>query len=172
MYNGLMSLIKLILVPEDELSDQQKQGILELERQCFGDVDPKEGEECFYAEVHARILAYSSERLVGYLILHKRKVEFDGREIIVGGAVGACVAVDIRGKGIGERLMKKGLAVLKRQGCDVACLNADPKNLEAAFELYKKLGLPEVEEERFHNKSRKHVKEEKGKKGILEQFSD
>jgi len=136
-----MSLIKLVLVPEDELSDQQKQGVLELERQCFGDVDPKEVEECFYTEVLARILAYSSEKLVGYLMLHKKKIEFDGREIVVGGAVGACVAVSIRGRGIGKRLMKKGLAVLKKQGCDVACLNADPENRKAAFELYKKLGF-------------------------------
>ena len=140
-----MSLIKLVLVPEDELSDQQKQGVLELERQCFGDVDPKEGEECFYAEVHGRILAYSREELVGYLILHKRNMEFDGREIIVGGAAGACVAECMRGRGIGERLMKKGLAALKKQGCDVACLNADPKNRKAAFELYKKLGFKLME---------------------------
>ncbi len=141
----MMSLIKLILVPEDELSDQQKQGVLKLERRCFGDVDPKEVEECFYAEVHARILAYSNEELVGYLILHKRNIEFDDREIIVGGAVGVCVAECMRGKGIGKRLMKKGLAVLKKQGCDVACLNADPKNRKAAFELYKKLDFKLME---------------------------
>ena len=42
-----MSLIKLILVPEDELSNQQKQGVLELERQCFGDVNPKEGKALY-----------------------------------------------------------------------------------------------------------------------------
>jgi ribosomal protein S18 acetylase RimI-like enzyme len=140
-----MGLIELVLVPEDELSDQQKQGVLELERQCFGDVDPKEVEECFYAEVHARILAYFSEKLVGYLLLHRRKIEFDGREIIMGGTVGACVAVGIRGRGIGKMLMKKGLAVLKRQSCDVACLNADPENRKAAFELYKKLGFKLME---------------------------
>jgi len=136
MYYGLTNLIKLIQVPEDELSDQQRQGILELERTCFGDVDPEEIEERFCAEVHARILAYSNEKLVGYLILHKRKIEFDDREIIVGGAVGACVAKYMRRRGIGKRLMNKGLAVLKKQGCDVACLNADPENRKAAFELY------------------------------------
>lgn len=136
-----MSLIKLILVPENELSDQQKQGVLKLEDQCFGDVDPKEGEECFYAAIFARILAYANEELVGYLILHKRNVEFDGRKIFVGGAVGACVVEHMRGKGLGIKLMKKGLAVLKKQNCDVACLNADPTNRNAAFELYNKLGF-------------------------------
>lgn len=140
-----MSLIKLTLVPKDELSYQQKQAVLELQRQCFGDVDPKEAEECFYAEVHARILAYSNEELVGYLILHKRNIKFDGREIIMGGAVGACVAECMRGRGIGKRLMKKGLAILKNQGCDVACLNADLENRKAAFELYKKLGFKLME---------------------------
>ena len=140
-YNGLMNLIKLILVSESRLSDQQKQDIVELERLCFGDVDPKEGEECFYAENFARILAYANEELIGYLILHKRNIEFDGREILVGGPVGACVAEHMRGKGVGAKLMKKGLEVLKKQRCDVACLNADPINRKAAFKLYKKLGF-------------------------------
>ena len=139
------SLITLILVPEDELSHHQKQGVLELERQCFGDVDPKEGKEYFYAEVNARILAYLAKKLIGYLILHQRKVEFDSREIIVGGAVGACVAVGMRGRGIGERLMKKGLVALKRYGCAVTCLNADPEKRKTAFELYKRLGFKLME---------------------------
>ncbi len=140
-----MSSASLILVPESELSAQQKQGLIELERQCFGDVSLKECEECFYAEVHARVLAYSKGRLVGCLILHKRKIEFDGREITMGGAVGACVSSDIRGRGISQKLIKKGLAVLKEQGCDVACLNADLDNRREAFELYKKLGFKLME---------------------------
>jgi len=136
-----MDSIKLILVPENRPSDQQKQGIIGLQRQCFGDVDPLEAEECFCAESFARILAYSNEEVVGCLTLHKRKIEFDGRNVFVGGAVGACVAEHMRGKGIGTKMMKKGLEILKEEGCDVVCLNADPINRKVAFELYKKLGF-------------------------------
>jgi len=137
----VMSLIRVILVPEIKLSDQQKQGIEALERLCFSDVDPKEGEEYFYAESSGRILAYHDDELVGYLILHKRDIEFDGREIVVGGAVGACVAEHIRGRGIATKMMKMGLEALKEQKCDVACLNADPLNRKIAFKLYKRLGF-------------------------------
>lgn len=56
-----MNLVRLILVPEGELSDRQKYGIVELDRQCFSDVDPEEGEECFYSENFARILAHDNE---------------------------------------------------------------------------------------------------------------
>ncbi len=136
-----MNLVRLILVPEGELSDQQKYGIGELNRQCFSDVDPQEGEECFFAESFARILAYDNDELVGCLTLHKRNIEFDKKEILVGGAVGACVTEHMRGKGIGVRLMKKGLAVLERHNCDVACLNANPIKRKIAYGIYKKLGF-------------------------------
>jgi len=104
-------------------------------------VDPEEVEECFYAESFARILAYDNDELVGCLKLHKRNIEFDEKEILVGGAVGACVAAHMRGKGIGIRLMKNGLTILKKHNCDVACLNADPINRKISYELYKKLGF-------------------------------
>lgn len=138
---GLMEMIKIILVPEIELSDQQKQGAEELERQCFSDVDPKEGEECFCAESFARILAYNNNELVGCLTLHKRNMKFDGRELVLGGAVGACVAEYVRGRGIATKMMKKELEILGEQKCDVACLNADSVKRKTAYRLYQRLGF-------------------------------
>ncbi|MCK4477205.1 GNAT family N-acetyltransferase [Candidatus Bathyarchaeota archaeon] len=134
-------MIKVILVPEIKLSNQQKQGIEELERLCFSDVDPKEGEECFCAESFARILAYNNNELVGHLILHKRDMKFDGRKVVLGGVVGACVTEHMRGRGIATKMMKKGLEVLRKQKCDVACLNADPVKRKTAYRLYQRLGF-------------------------------
>lgn len=134
-------MIRIRLVFEDFLTDEQKAGIEGLERQCFSDVDPEEGEECFYAESFARILAYSNGELVGHLVLHKRNIEFDGKRVILGGTAGVCVAEHMRERGIATKMMKKGLEVLKEQECDVACLNADPLKRKTAFELYKKLGF-------------------------------
>ena len=139
-----MSMIELLLVSETELTDEQRQGIELMEKQCFSDVDLEEVEECFYAESFARILAYSGDELVGHLLLHKRDIEFDGRGV-VGGAVGACVVEPMRGRGIATKMMKEGLEVLRVQDCDVACLNADPVNRRTAFELYKRLGFELME---------------------------
>lgn len=140
-------MIRFLLVSENDLSDEQRRGIEHLEMHCFGDVDSKDVEECFYAESFARILAYNGDKLVGYLLLHMRDIEFDGREVVLGGAVGACVTEAMRGKGIATKMMKKGLEVLRAHNCDVACLNADLVNRRIAFELYKRLGFELMEKE-------------------------
>lgn len=132
-------MVKFLLVPEGKLTDQQKSSMDKLERECFSDVNPKEAEECFYAESFVRVLAYSKDELVGHLRLFRRNVEFDGRKVVLGGAEGACVTRRMRGRGIATAMMRKGLAVLKRRKCDVACLNADlSKNI---YKLYEKLGF-------------------------------
>jgi GNAT superfamily N-acetyltransferase len=136
-----MDLLEFLIILENELAEEQKQGVRVLEKQCFSDVDPKEAEECFYAEKFARILAYHSNELVGSMILHKRIIEFDGRTVLVGGPVGVCVKEHMRKKGIGSKMMKKALEVLKEHNCDVACLNADPVDRNEAYDLYKKLGF-------------------------------
>jgi GNAT superfamily N-acetyltransferase len=133
----VMDNIKVLVVSENELTDQQRLGIGNLERQCFSDVDPKEAEECFYAKSFGRILAYSDDRLVGHLMLIRRNIEFDGRKVSLGGVAGACVTENMRGKGIATKMIKKGLEVLRKEKCDVACLNVDLS--KKAYKLYEKL---------------------------------
>ena len=134
-----MDILKISIVSEKELSNQQKLGIGKLERQCFSDVDPKEAEECFYAESFARILAYSDEELIGHLKLFRRNIEFDGRKVILGGVGGSCVSENMRGRGIATKMIRKGLEILKDKNCDVACLNADLS--KTAYRLYEKIGF-------------------------------
>lgn len=132
-------MVNYLLVPESELTNRQKSSIDKLEKECFSEVDPKEAEECFYAESFARILAYSENELVGHLSLFRRIIEFDGGRVVLGGAAGACVTQHMRGKDIATTMMRKGIAILKRRKCDVACLNVDlSKNV---YRLYEKLGF-------------------------------
>lgn len=131
--------LKIVVVSDNELTDKQKLGIDKLESQCFSDVDAEEAEECFYAESFVRVLAYSNNEPVGHLRLFRRNIEFDGRDVILGGIGGVCVAEHMREKGIATKMMRKGLKVLRERKCDVACLNADlSKN---AYKLYEKIGF-------------------------------
>ena len=134
-----MNELRIVIVSEDELNEEQKSCIDRLEKQCFSDVDPEEA-DCFYVESFARVLAYANREIVGHLQLKKRNVEFDGRMVLLGGTAGVCVAEHIRRKGIATELMKTGLKVLKEEGCDVACLNADLSKDVYRF-FYEKLGF-------------------------------
>ena len=107
----------------------------------FGHIDLKEVKECFYSEIWARVCAFSQQILIGHLILHKRKIIFDGKTMIIGGAVGTCVKKQFRKQGVAERMMKIGLSALTKEKCDVACLNVDFEKGENAIKLYKKLGF-------------------------------
>jgi GNAT superfamily N-acetyltransferase len=132
-----MAPARIILIPEAKLNEEQRRGIDKLLKHCFSDVPEEEIEECFIAESFGRVLAYKNDVLVGHLRLFKRRVEFDGRELILGGIGGTCVLEDVRGKGIATKLIKKGVGVLKVEKCDVACLNADLS--KTAYKLYEKL---------------------------------
>lgn len=127
------------MVPENELTNQQKHDIIVLMKECFSHVDPGEAEECFYAESFGRILAFSNDGLVGHLRLFKRIVEFGGIEVKVGGVGGVCVSTGMRGKGIAARMVRKGVQVLRREKVDVACLNADLSR--GGDKFYEKLGF-------------------------------
>jgi predicted GNAT family N-acyltransferase len=116
---------KTLLISEETLSDEQKLRVEELMKQCFSHVDAREAEECFCAESFARILAYSSDKLVGHLRLFKRNIEFDRMHVALGGIGGVCVSEDMRRRGIATRMVREALKVLKHEKVDVACLNAD-----------------------------------------------
>ncbi|MHA1673924.1 MAG: GNAT family N-acetyltransferase [Promethearchaeota archaeon] len=111
-----------------------------LDNYCFGNIDPIEMIEYFYADIWAQICAFSQQDLIGHLILHKRTITFEEKTIIIGGAVGACVRKNMRRQGIGEEMMRIGLKSLVKEGCDVACLTVDPEEGKEAIKLYTKLG--------------------------------
>jgi predicted GNAT family N-acyltransferase len=130
---------RILLVSEKELADKQKVAISELMARCFSHVDPKEAEECFYAESFARILAYSGDSLVGHLRLFRRNIEFDGKKIVLGGVGGVCVSEDMRRKEVATKMVQKALKILRHEQADVACLNADLSR--KAHKFYEKMGF-------------------------------
>lgn len=110
-----------------------------LQRHCFGDVDTKELEECFYAAGFAVLVALVGNKVVDQAELFKRKINFDGISFVVGGIGGVCVRQDLRGKGIASRLVISGIEILRAKKCDVACLNTDLS--KTAYKLYEKAGF-------------------------------
>ena len=126
-------------VPEDDLTLEQKTAVEALFAHCFSDVSQEDIDECFIAQSFARVLAYDATSVVGHLRLFKRHVKFEGMDVVLGGLGGVCVSERRRRRKIGTRLMKKGLQVLKDEGSDVACLNADLK--KTADKFYEKIGF-------------------------------
>ena len=126
---------------ENELLPSQKAQISTLTQLCFGNVDPTEIEECFYADIYGHICGFRNTEIISHLLLHKRKILFDGKTITISGAVGACVKKSHRKKGIAKAMMQFGLDILKNHGCDLACLTVDPENGSPAIQLYTKLGF-------------------------------
>jgi predicted GNAT family N-acyltransferase len=138
-HNNMADVAKIFLVYENSLSEKQKHGIDELQKQCFRDVDPREVDECFYAESFARILAYHGKEIIGHLRLFRRNTDFDAKSFVLGGVGGVCVAKHKRRKGVATKMIKRGLKILKQEKCDVACLNADLS--KSAYKVYEKIGF-------------------------------
>jgi GNAT superfamily N-acetyltransferase len=139
MVSWAMGIIRIRTIPEDGLTMEQKTAVRALKQHCFSNVSQEDIDECFIVQSFASVLAYEETRLVGHLGLIKRHVEFEGKDVILGGFDGVCVSESLRRRKIGTRLMKKGLQILEDEGCDVACLNADLKR--TADKFYEKIGF-------------------------------
>lgn len=113
--------------------------VKKLQQHCFSDVDPKDIEECFYAVGFAVLIALIDNKVVGQAELFKRNIEFDGKNIVVGGIGGVCVQKNLRKKGIASKLILRGLEILKDKKCNVACLNTDLS--KTVYKLYGKIGF-------------------------------
>ena len=134
--------LKVIAIPEDELSVKQREDMAQLMRQCFSYVDPKEAKEDFYTPHIARVLAYSAKDLVGYAGIHKVNVEFERKKIKLGGFGGVCTRPDMRGKGIATSVCAEAMEILKEKGCDIAFLSIDLT--KETDKLYKKFGFEQL----------------------------
>ena len=132
-------MIDIRVVNENDLTSQQKLDFSVLQNLCFSHVDSLEAEECFYAKSFCRIFAYDSGMMVSMLRLIKRNIVFDNMDLTLGGLAGACVHSDLRRRGIGSKMMREGLQVLRDERVDVACLNADLSR--DADKFYETLGF-------------------------------
>ena len=136
-------LVTIEVVLTEDLTQSQNQDIERLGKVCFGKVDQKEAKEHFYAKGFAWVFALHGDEIVGLLELHKRNRVFDNIQFLLGGIGGVCVIPEFRKKGIGKRLMLMALDILKREKCDVVCLNVDLE--EPMYGFYEKLGFEMME---------------------------
>jgi predicted acetyltransferase len=152
--------ISVEVVPEGQFSAAQLKAIEKLQQECFGDIPQKEKDEDFIAESFARVFTYENNKIVGILRLFKREVEFSGRRIVLGGMAGTCVTEKERRKGIATKMLKKGIRILKKENCEIACLNVDLK--KEAYKVYERLGFRLMEREVSYENSRGEIKRDKG----------
>lgn len=137
-YNSDMEQVETSVVLNSDVTPAQKQSIWDLQMECFGDLDKKRVLEDFIAESFGKVFASREEEIIGMALLFKRNVQFARKDIVLGGIGAICVTEAMRGKGIATEIMKKGLEVLRREQCDMACLNADPPE---SAPLYEKVGF-------------------------------
>lgn len=84
------------------------------------------------------ILAFEEDQIIGSIKLHKRKVRFNNKEVILGGLGGVCTRKDKRSLGIASMMVQKGMNILKEWECEVAYLCA---NIKESGSLYPRAGF-------------------------------
>lgn len=120
--------MEFVFASSNQITAHQRARILELQKECFSHVSRKEIQESFIAEGFGWIFAFENQIIVGQVELHKRLVQFEGVQMLLGGLGGTCVKTSARRRGIAKELVKTGLDLLRGEKCDVACLNADVRN--------------------------------------------
>lgn len=153
-------MLRLVVVPQEKITSEQKEALDRLWKECFSDVHQQYIEENFFARGFARLFAYIDLEIAGTLELYKRNIRFAEKEIILGGMGGVCVTEGMRRKGIATKMLYKGLEVLKKEKCDIACLNVDlTKNTQ---KLYEKVGFTLMDRKISYENSRGEIKRENG----------
>jgi GNAT superfamily N-acetyltransferase len=130
---------KVDLVYQHDLTDEQRRDVRQLQASCFSDVPYEELMEDFVAPSIAKVLAYSGHELLGCVSVFKRRIEHEGRQILLGGFGGTCTREDMRGRGIGTRVCEVAMECLRREGCDIAMLAVGPASGTDKF--YERFGF-------------------------------
>ncbi|UCE41824.1 MAG: GNAT family N-acetyltransferase [Candidatus Aminicenantes bacterium] len=95
-------------------------------------------QEKFYSKPKTWILAFEKEQIIGRILLHKRIIRFNERDIILGGIGGVCIRRDKRNQGIATKMLELAMKILTKWDCDIAYLCAD---IEKTGALYEKVGF-------------------------------
>lgn len=127
------------LVKAVDITRSQQIGLDTLNRECFGDVPAQEIAENFIAEPFAYLFAMIGKQMISRVALFKREALFEGQKILLGGIGGVCVTTIHRHHGVASSMLKRALATLKSEACDMACLNVDLEKM--VYRVYEKLGF-------------------------------
>jgi ribosomal protein S18 acetylase RimI-like enzyme len=86
------------------------------------------------------IVAVTSQQVVGIIILWKRRIQYHGKPIIVGGLGGVGVQNKYRGKGIATNMLSLARKTLDLSNCDVAFLGTDVSDPQM-LKIYGRIGF-------------------------------
>jgi ribosomal protein S18 acetylase RimI-like enzyme len=100
------------------------------------------------SDMETDIVAYDGDRLVGHVTVQRERHPVTHHVA----SLAIAVAADMRGRGIGRRLMDEAIAWSTRAGIEKLVLSVYPHN-EAALALYRSVGF--VEEGKLARHSRK-----------------
>ena len=95
-------------------------------------------EEKFYSQPKAWLLIFEKDQIIGTTALHQRKIQFNNKDIVLGGIGRVCVRKDQRRQGTATQMLKEAVKTLKEWGCDVVYLCA---NIKESGALYSKEGF-------------------------------
>lgn len=84
------------------------------------------------------VVGYLEHEVVGTVNLHKRRIHYENRNLLLGGLGGVCTHLKHRRRGIALQLLTESMNALKKNSCDVAFLCTDIKKLGS---LYAQLGF-------------------------------
>ncbi|MBM4168948.1 MAG: GNAT family N-acetyltransferase [Ignavibacteria bacterium] len=84
------------------------------------------------------VAGYLEDEIVGVVNLHKRRIRYGKRNLMLGGLGGVCTHRKHRRKGIAVRLLIESMKVLRKNACDVAFLCTDLTKLRS---LYAQVGF-------------------------------
>ena len=118
------------------MNEEDLEEVVRLEKICFSDPWSK---EAFMEELRLKLatplVVKLGEKVVGYTCLWHLDAQLE--------VANFAVSPDHRGKGIGERIMKRILLEAKERGCKSIILSVRESNLPA-IKLYTKFGFVEV----------------------------
>lgn len=92
-----------------------------------------EEEGKFYSQPKAWLLVFEKDHIIGTTALHQRKIQFDNKDIVLGGIGRVCTRKDRRRQGIANQMLKEAVKTLRKWDCDIAFLCA---NVKESGDLY------------------------------------
>lgn len=95
---------------------------------------------CSGGDLMYYILATENGQLIAETRVFKRIILFNGQKMTLGGIGSVATLADFRKQGIATKMVKKGIDLLKKEGCDAAYLCADAHSLKA-LEFYEQFGF-------------------------------
>lgn len=154
--------LKLFPKLTDDLANNVDQFIAE-NFYAEGERIPKllaEEEEKFTSQPKAWLLVFENDQLIGTSALHQRKIQFDNKEIVLGGIGRVCTRKDRRRQGIANQMLKLAMKTFGQWGCDLAFLCA---NVKESGDLYAQVGfIPLNKPYTFYGRSGKLYEESNG----------